>query len=1187
MLKDVRIHLDTDEKRQNAREREVAALIMQNVRRNEATFKAYVPSLVKVVKQAQSQHISVFINRFGNINIVNYNNGRTFYGLHPAKEILAQYALKKKSCTYCSLTGSSETPDYAHRTALLKELPIFKGFMSQPPLPQNIDVLVVLGVGLGEHIKYLVENHNIGHLIIYEPEIQYFQCSVLGIDWRPIFETAKEKTTKIYFQLENNGSTLVDDVNELKQSNPFEGFYLYRHYNHELFNCIEHALVISDWHHLRKNGLASYLPQCKDTSLPFWSPVVEPDKYLSVSSENLRFKANIAAFHKYFPSIASEFESYQPAYWLPVIDENNKINVLSRFSLSAWFSDTPEEDALQNLANFATHPNKDGLVLGYEGEKLKNFLHFRFVQKAQKILKSTSEETGILPETIKSLILFGVGPQLNGLNREYEVEKLFICEPDKDLFYASLFYIHWAELLRKVDANNGRLYINVGDDGTNLFKDLINQFYSVGPYILANTYFYQTYHNEMLVRTISQLREQLQVVIAMGENFDHARHGIAHTRETIIRKYPILESEPARKLSQSDKDVPVFIVGNGPSLDGAIAAIKEWRNHAIVISCGTALMPLYKNGIVPDFHAEIEQNRSTFDWCTRIGDFDYLKKINLISCNGIHPDTCKIFKNTYIAFKEGESSTVSSLNILGRENYEELQFAFPTVSNFVMNITTLIGFEQIYLFGVDLGFIDQKKHHSSLSGYYDNNGKEKYSYQLENNTHLVVPGNFEKFVFTKYEFKVSRVIIERSLAQVKVDCFNTSNGAKIEGSVPLSVDNILIMSSIEQRDITLDKLLDTVFRPVRDEVEYHRVFDEKYNPDVLAEEIAEFESLVAIPFTDSSDVEKLSEKQKELLFDSYLAGNSLLFYYLYGTVNYANSMFSKLNYASLDNESKLAKLNELRIIWLNTLGTISNELHDMPYLYDHVSSFSYEREEVFLRERTSGLRVHSHLSEYDTHKLDVLAHKRAIKNKHVIATEWFNDASVSVRWYHDRVFEDIKAEGKPVHTILLVPVTLSLRELLPLSGNVNITFLYVHPELVLPEEQEMYLSGRAVLSHEYMTMTSLLKACVLYENSLAILPKTFFVSASGDMSEPVAQYAKQLYKNFSDVAQIIDFPNYWVVPRNKLLTKDNVIDILGNRGALRTSVPDEYALFVGSVNTEKAKIQLSNYNKAWWERVKR
>ena len=52
MLKDVRIHLDTDEKRQNAREREVAALIMQNVRRNEATFKAYVPSLVKEVKQA-------------------------------------------------------------------------------------------------------------------------------------------------------------------------------------------------------------------------------------------------------------------------------------------------------------------------------------------------------------------------------------------------------------------------------------------------------------------------------------------------------------------------------------------------------------------------------------------------------------------------------------------------------------------------------------------------------------------------------------------------------------------------------------------------------------------------------------------------------------------------------------------------------------------------------------------------------------------------------------------------------------------------------------------------------------------------------------------------------------------------------------------------------------------------------
>lgn len=308
------------------------------------------------------------------------------------------------------------------------------------------------------------------------------------------------------------------------------------------------------------------------------------------------------------------------------------------------------------------------------------------------------------------------------------------------MFYASLFYIDWAAILTKVDTSNGRLYINVGDDGSNLFKDLINQFYSVGPYILASTYFYQAYHNETLVRTISQLREQLQVVIAMGENFDHARHGIAHTRETIIRDYPLLESKPSGKLSAVDKDVPVFIVGNGPSLDSAIAAIKEWRDHAIVISCGTALMPLYKNGIVPDFHAEIEQNRSTFDWCSRIGDFEYLKQINLISCNGIHPDTCALFKSTYIAFKEGESSTVSALNILGRENYEELQFAFPTVSNFVINFITLIGFQQLYLFGVDLGFIDQKKHHSAQSGYYDATGKEKYNYQLENNTNLVVPG---------------------------------------------------------------------------------------------------------------------------------------------------------------------------------------------------------------------------------------------------------------------------------------------------------------------------------------------------------------------------------------------------------------------------------------------------------------
>merc|ERR1711975_122901 len=103
-----------------------------------------------------------------------------------------------------------------------------------------------------------------------------------------------------------------------------------------------------------------------------------------------------------------------------------------------------------------------------------------------------------------------------------------------------------------------------------------------------------------------------------------------------------------------------FMVGNGPSIDASIDTIKEYQDKAIIISCGTALQVLHRYGIKPDFHAEIEQNRSTYDWAKSIYDDEYLKNVDLMSCNGIHPDTAELYRNIFLAFKEGESSSIST-----------------------------------------------------------------------------------------------------------------------------------------------------------------------------------------------------------------------------------------------------------------------------------------------------------------------------------------------------------------------------------------------------------------------------------------------------------------------------------------------------------------------------------------------
>ncbi|MDB2331057.1 DUF115 domain-containing protein [Alteromonas sp.] len=1179
MLEDIRIHLDADEAQQRQREKLSAEEAIRNFRRNVSAFKAYVPSLAETIEQSKIRDISIFTNSKGEFNIVNYSNGLVFYNLNPEKEVAAQYVEKSRHCTYCDITNSEfEFQPSKGDVKSLLDVPSYASHQSQPPLEKDINVLVVMGIGLGWHIKTLVEQHNIKHIVIYEPEEQYFLASMYAMDWRATLESAKKKGTGLYFQLNNDGTSLASDIEELRMHAPVSGFYFYRHYNCNTFNALEHALLTSSWKQFSKNGISRQLRESQENILPIWSNPISLSS-LEFAQKNDLFKNNIASFKRYVPNIASEFENYEPDYWLPVQDKKNNVNVVSGHSLTNWYSATPFADARVNFDSFSQYPNKDGLVLGYNGVKLKHYHHFQFVKQAEKLLKAAGDKMSKLPQQIKSLILFGIGPQLSTLFENNEVEKLFICEPNRDLFYASLYLIDWTELLENVDRAGGRLYINVGDDGSNLFRDLLNQFYSVGPYILANTYFYQTYHNTTMVHTISQLREQLQVVIAMGENFDHARYGIAHTKETLGRRYPLLGKKPASKLPLADKEIPVFIVGNGPSLDETISTIKALSERAIIVSCGTALMPLYKSGIVPDFHAEIEQNRSTFDWSCRINDFEYLKQVDLLSCNGIHPDTCALFRNTYIAFKEGESSTVSSLNILGEKNYEELQFAYPTVSNFAINLFTLLGFQQLYLFGIDLGFANKDKHHSMQSGYYDEKGQEKYSYSSRHNTSIVVPGNFKPTVFTKYEFKVSKAIIERTLAKVRVDCFNTSDGARISGTKPLRVDDILLVSTREEKDKVLAKVKGELFTSLCGDDDFFETYDAFYHQPTLKNQLEEFIGITQNVFESSDDAERYTERLKEKLLSSYQQGKSLLFYYLYGTVNFANSAFSKLLYSSEAECDKVSRLNALREVWLGTLEAITGAILQEHQTFDHVSSFVPERETVFMREQSQVFKATSMLNCVENQNirqyLDAVAKR---KNDWLIAAH-STEENVALLC-DDRVALARVDEAYKYNVIVQVDENTKPQDLAQCL-NKQYTVVYHHSEFDFTRDIDAYLKGDSIFYHALSKASWTVKAWIQRHIAVLIIPKLYFVGESKELSDKLREYAQDVLAKFSSDLEYIDFPNYIMVPKDNVQYNDYIVDRLGNRGVVCVGKPTAESLFFEGVSASEGQQQIKN-NMLWW-----
>ncbi|GAB5380727.1 MAG: hypothetical protein Alis3KO_21140 [Aliiglaciecola sp.] len=928
MLKNIRLHIDSDEEKQKNLDESLARIILETHGKNINSFERNIPSLLKQVKSPKLQNHSLFYNVFGEVNIVDYGIGRTLYGFHPRQEVKEQVEEFLTHAPKISLLEDNKSLTSFHVEAN-KSLTHSKGYlsrMSYSSLPESIDCLVVLGCGLGIHLVELIKARKIKYLIVYEPEIQYFQCSILITKWHEIFDIAKRNKTQLFLQIEKDSRSLVADIDELTQYDDIHHFYLYKHYNHPVFNNVFKNLTQKQWSTIKERGVTYELSDNYKNYVPPWTPNINIANYTDCNSKASIFTNNLLAFKKFFPDIYREFKDYKPEIWLPIQNDRGDVNVVQSDSMTPWYSDNSREDCAINFENYSQQPHKDGLILGYRGTKLAHYLHYKFVKETEELLKEAQNEAGILPENIASIIVFGIGVgyQLETLVNQHSVEKLFVCEPNRDFFYSSLFAIDWRAILEKIDATNARLYINVGDEGSHLFKELLNQFHSIGPYILNNTYFYQSYYNASLNSSIAQLREQLQIVISMGEYFDHAYYGIAHTKAGFNRDLPILGNSPSSKLTYEDKEVPVFIVGNGPSLDMSIDTIKTFKEQVIVVSCGTALQALRRHGITPDFHAEIEQNRTTFDWAVLIEDRQYLKNITLISCNGIHPDTCELYKDVMIAFKEGESSTVSALNILGTENFEVLQHAFPTVSNFATNLVTVLGFNNIYFMGVDLGFFDIKHHHSKSSGYYQEDGNETYDYAKKNNTSLIVPGNFRPTVNTKHEFKLSKQIIEQVIhrSSKRQEFFNCSDGAKIIGATPLSLDNLIVISSTKQKQDSLKRLKFSVFTTEFNKNFIGR-FEAKYSNQIMEKELDKLIDRLNQKVDSIKQANHLINYQKELLFSSYKKGNSLLFYYLYGTINYANAVLTKLVNNGSEEQSLSCSFNDAKDAWLKAFEEIS------------------------------------------------------------------------------------------------------------------------------------------------------------------------------------------------------------------------------------------------------------------------
>ncbi|MEI5638179.1 MULTISPECIES: motility associated factor glycosyltransferase family protein [unclassified Pseudoalteromonas] len=520
------------------------------------------------------------------------------------------------------------------------------------------------------------------------------------------------------------------------------------------------------------------------------------------------FQSNMQAFEHTYPDIYNAFLNYQLSRFELHMDDGN-VNIYDTEKKMSLYKQDVYQDSYVQYLGFCDKPTVLTNKFSVREKLTDSFIHSQFLNELAINLKEQNElkKRNYLPKVIPSLMLMGVGSgyHIQSFFTDHIVKKLYIYEPHSDLLYLSLFLTDWATIFEQLNSNNTELHFSIGefDSELGVSKEVESVFKKFGRFFSGYAFLYKHYHDDYLDHVTKQLSVQFVGNILGFGFYDDAILSIENFSKNF--NVPFLRPDSLDEL----KDVPVYLIANGPSLDKDIQWLIEHQDNAVIISCGTALSALYKYGLKPDFHCEMERCQVTHDVLASFYDEEFFSGITLLALNTVLPSVFAMFENKVQGVKWGEASTKLFVQGLGLQQKPALLVnCNPTVSNCALAFCEKIGFTDITLFGVDMGY-KSEQHHSKNSVYYkgeQDSGlyKHKAKYKLK--------GNFDNdsFVETDEIFKYSHSVLERTLAQnphLKIK--NCSDGAYVEGAKPTQT-NSLVSAAIENKAELVSHIADTI-----------------------------------------------------------------------------------------------------------------------------------------------------------------------------------------------------------------------------------------------------------------------------------------------------------------------------------------------------------------------------------------
>lgn len=542
-----------------------------------------------------------------------------------------------------------------------------------------------------------------------------------------------------------------------------------------------------------------------------------------------QFCTNLEALELCLPNLYARFCTYrakEPFYFFE--DKDGSYNIVFKDTNTRLYPSNPKEYTALNINAFI----KNSAPIKYRFYNQYDYfgsIHFKYANETADILDKANSQRFTL-EKLKHMPVCtmygcGLGYHIGDLFSKVEIANLVLIETNPDLFYASLFTFDWSSFLKFMQENKNGIKIIIDDDIDRIVSEYKSFYIRFGKF-LSNYYVPFAFkssplHAKIHDAVLKTIRDDM-----FGLSFvDDHLFAISHASDVISKKRNLFARD--KQLQDNIKDIPVFVIANGPSLMQDVAFLQKNQDKALIVACGTALDTLYNLGIKPDFYAITERTCDILPTIEIFNRDGFLDDIVLLASEVVHPKIAALFKRHIIFNKANE--TILWLFLQKKEyidfamRWKSVVLMNPLVANFGLSSVLSMGFLHVYLFGMDNGKAienesstqDTSTHAKASIVYKDNLGdKDGHEFNSIKGLDIVGEGNFCKKVLTNHNYKTCAKYLAQAITCYKEDdgllcnVINCSNGLRIDNTKPCHSDSL---DFTDNKDIDKKKTIDAIF----------------------------------------------------------------------------------------------------------------------------------------------------------------------------------------------------------------------------------------------------------------------------------------------------------------------------------------------------------------------------------------